>query len=203
MKTKVFIVVLFTLAFSQLIMAQENDFSFSIGVPFNMLTGETIGGENITGEYRNGSRYSSCLGVNLNIMFFKNSAFGYYINMYGFSIFERTISGEAGIWESDEYLYFGVIPGIGYKKVINNNLSFFTGIGPDIRFSYLDSQRFIDIYRRLPTSQLRCEIGGTLEARLQLIGNLSFAGGALIRSNFFDRTDDYISVYPYIGFSWN
>jgi len=182
MKLKIFVFMILVVIFSMPVIAQTNDISFSIGVPFISISrdfDQSVDNDQFI-EF----------GLNLNIMFFKNSDFGYYINMYG--LFNLDINDDNGIVD----LYFGIIPGIGYRKIINDNLSFFGGIGPAIIYDIIDLGE-TDITR------FGIGIGGTLEIRLQLYKNFNFAGGVLIDSNFSNKMSRNINIHPYIGFSWN
>jgi hypothetical protein len=192
MKSKIIVFVLFTLVFSQAVMAQENDkttVSTSIGFPIVHL--DVPIGRDYT--YSSGE-----IGLNVNLMFFKNSNFGYFFNIYG--LFNMISTPNPSIVVGDPVdqcnsLFFGIIPGIGYKKSINDDLSFFAGIGPEIR---------LDIVNLDDSSiQFGFGIGGILEIRLKLFSNFSFAGGALISSNFFSEIYRDFGVHPYIGFAWN
>ena len=182
MKFTLFVFLLFTLVFSELLVAQENekfDFSASIGLIFTH-TDEP--------EFKDNPYWGSTEGgLNANLMFFRNSNFGYYFNIY---FFPRSILNLDNV-------YFGIIPGIGYKIEINDYLSFLTGIGPELRYSLIKASEDSE------GSEYGIGIGGTLEMRLQLYKRFSFAGGVLISSIFFDRMDRNFSVHPYIGFAWN
>ena len=167
------------MGFSHTLIAQENvknPLSFSFGIPMNIVNNDAE------------------MGLNINFLVFKNSNFGYYINLYGLIYSIRSIDSVG--------VDFGIITGVGYKKTLNNYLGFYTGIGPEIRFS---NDTYDDTYEHL---HIGIGIGGTLEIRLQIKNNISFAGGVLVRSNYFYNNSDYnilniISVQPFIGISWN
>ncbi|MCL2441738.1 MAG: hypothetical protein FWD14_08350 [Treponema sp.] len=204
MKKKVFFMLILALGFSLLVTAQEREkteVSWSFGV-INASDAKPVIKDNF--ELATNSYYQ--LGLNLNMMFFKNSDFGNYFNFY----IKNEWLGRVGLREIDSYYDFSFTLGIGYRKPINNNISFYTGIGPEIKFSeyyYINNDNVERHFGRggsLFMNNFGIGIGGTAEIRLRLFrSNLSFAGGAIVSSNFLGRMEKNFGVYPYIGLGWN
>ena len=203
MKTKVFVIVLFLLAISQSIMAQRNENGFSVSAGFIFNIAEI--------HFPKENSHDMEMGVNLNLIINKNSNFGYYINIYGLfdspPFFDDFYNDGYPFVGPNANFQFGIIPGIGYKKAINDYLSFFVGIGPEISYSsyeyYIGDPvtGYINDYGTL--NNFGIGLGGTLEARLKIYKNLSFAGGVLMRHNFFGSMRRNFNAHPYIGFSFN
>jgi len=187
MKSRIFVFLVLVFAFSVQVMAEENGFSGSFSVILNTVD------DTIKYDDGSGNNMSMEFGVNINTMIFKNSNFGYYISFFG--LYSRPII------PGNESLFFGLVPGIGYKKSVNDYLNIIIGVGPELKYTINDTEKMSDMYGS--DNEFGFGIGGTIETRLQIYRKFSLAGGIRISSNFFERVHRKFIILPYIGFSLN